>query len=114
MISIFIYIVTTEKPIQALVVQVKKSDRESFKKKVSWGLRQLKLLDAKYQNKVCLIWQKKKMFVFHYSHLKETDSELICITAYCIINQARHCLDDCGALQFCSPPSNIHCINKSS
>ncbi|ELT89930.1 hypothetical protein CAPTEDRAFT_229168 [Capitella teleta] len=43
--------VTTEKPIQALVVQVKKSEKENFKKKFSWGLRQLKVLDAKYQSK---------------------------------------------------------------
>ena len=46
--------VTTEKPIQALVYQVKKLDRgdNSFKKKLSWGLRELKFLDAKDASKV--------------------------------------------------------------
>ena len=46
--------VTTEKPIQASLYQVKKAEKErgGFKKKLSWPLRQLKLFDAKYINKV--------------------------------------------------------------
>jgi len=46
--------VTTEKPVQASLYQVKKAEkeREGFKKKMSWPLRQLKLFDAKYINKV--------------------------------------------------------------
>jgi len=49
-----IYVVTTEKPVQASLYQVKKAEkeREGFKKKTSWLLRQLKLFDAKYINKV--------------------------------------------------------------
>lgn len=45
--------VTTEKPVQASLYQVKKAEkeREGFKKKMSWALRQLKLFDAKYINK---------------------------------------------------------------
>ena len=40
--------VTTEKPIQAHIYQVKKQDRgDTFKKKLSWSLRELKVLDAK-------------------------------------------------------------------
>lgn len=47
-------VVTTEKPVQASLYQVKKAEkeREGFKKKTSWLLRQLKLFDAKYINKV--------------------------------------------------------------
>ena len=39
---------------QASLYQVKKAEkeREGFKKKTSWLLRQLKLFDAKYINKV--------------------------------------------------------------
>ena len=45
---VLIFIVTTEKPIQAQICQVKKSDRgDSYKKKTSWQLRELKLIDAK-------------------------------------------------------------------
>ena len=46
--------VTTEKPVQACLYQVKKTEKEkdSFKKKASWPLRQLKVFDAKYANKV--------------------------------------------------------------
>lgn len=46
--------VTTEKPVQASLYQVTKKaekEREGFKKKTSWLLRQLKLFDAKYINK---------------------------------------------------------------
>ena len=40
--------VTTEKPIQALIYQVKKADRgDVYKKKTTWALRELKQLDAK-------------------------------------------------------------------
>ena len=40
--------VTTEKPIQAHIYQVKKQDRgDTFKKKLSWALRELKVLDAR-------------------------------------------------------------------
>jgi len=48
--------VTTEKPVQASLYQVKKAEkeREGFKKKMSWPLRQLKLFDAKYINKVSI------------------------------------------------------------
>ena len=43
--------VTTEKPIQALICEVKKSERgDSYKKKLSWALRELRVLDAKYVN----------------------------------------------------------------
>jgi len=40
--------------VQASLYQVKKAEkeREGFKKKTSWLLRQLKLFDAKYINKV--------------------------------------------------------------
>jgi len=48
-------IVTTEKPVQASLYQVKKAEKEGFKKKMSWPLRQLKLFDAKYINKVCML-----------------------------------------------------------
>lgn len=49
--------VTTEKPVQASLYQVKKAEkeREGFKKKMSWPLRQLKQFDAKYINKVSKI-----------------------------------------------------------
>lgn len=57
--------VTTEKPIQALVVQVKKSDRgDSFKRKLSWALRQLKVFDAKYQTKVCLFFLLYALWIY--------------------------------------------------
>jgi len=51
---LLICVVTTEKPVQASLYQVKKAEkeREGFKKKMSWALRQLKLFDAKYINKV--------------------------------------------------------------
>jgi hypothetical protein len=42
-------------PVQAYLCIVKKSEKEkseSFKKKASWPLRQLKVFDAKYSNKV--------------------------------------------------------------
>ena len=45
--------VTTEKPVQACLYQVKKSEKgDTFKKKATWPLRQLKIFDAKYANKV--------------------------------------------------------------
>jgi len=49
--------VTTEMPVQASLYQVKKAEkeREGFKKKMSWPLRQLKLFDAKYINKVSIM-----------------------------------------------------------
>lgn len=44
--------VTTEKPVQATIYQVKKQDKgDAFKKKASWPIRQLKVFDAKYTNK---------------------------------------------------------------
>ena len=41
--------VTTDKPVQAIVCAVKKSDKaeNAFKKKATWPLRELKFLDAK-------------------------------------------------------------------
>lgn len=45
--------VTTEKPIQAHIYQVKKQDRgDTFKKKLSWALRELKVLDARDATRV--------------------------------------------------------------
>lgn len=53
-ISDLFHTVTTEKPIQAKIYQVKKLDRgdNNFKKKCSWGLRELKVLDAKDGSRV--------------------------------------------------------------
>ena len=49
---------------QASLYQVKKAEkeREGFKKKMSWPLRQLKLFDAKYFNKVNRICLSLSMF----------------------------------------------------
>jgi len=56
-ICVMLDVVTTEKPVQASLYQVKKAEkeREGFKKKMSWLLRQLKLFDAKYINKVSMM-----------------------------------------------------------
>ncbi|KAK2160904.1 hypothetical protein LSH36_125g04004 [Paralvinella palmiformis] len=47
--------VTTQKPIQAFIYEVKKSERgESYKKKLCWALRELRVFDAKYvSGKLC-------------------------------------------------------------
>lgn len=52
--SVFVFEVTTEKPVTATIYQVKKQDKgDVFKKKASWPIRQLKVFDAKFTNKVC-------------------------------------------------------------
>ena len=46
-------LVTTEKPIQAMIYEVKRGERgDNFKKKISWAMRDLKVLDAKDSTKV--------------------------------------------------------------
>ena len=54
MFVFYLFAVSTEKPIQAIVCQVKKADRgDTFKKKRTWHLRDIKSVDAKcYNNKV--------------------------------------------------------------
>ena len=48
-VYISVYTVTTQKPIQAFIYEVKKSERgESYKKKLCWALRELRVFDAKY------------------------------------------------------------------
>ena len=45
--------VTIEKPVQVTLYQVKKSDKvDTYKKKLSWPLRQIRLFDAKFSDKV--------------------------------------------------------------
>lgn len=45
--------VSTETPVQARVYQVKKADKtEAYKKKVTWLLRELKVVDGKSSSKV--------------------------------------------------------------
>uniref|UniRef100_A0A6A7G1L6 Exocyst complex component 1-like n=3 Tax=Hirondellea gigas TaxID=1518452 RepID=A0A6A7G1L6_9CRUS len=44
-------VITKEKPVNALIHQVKKTDKESFKKKNSWHLRDLLVVDGKDENK---------------------------------------------------------------
>ncbi len=53
-VSICVVSVTQEKPIQALIYQVKKTEKgdNNFKKKLAWALRELKILDAKDASKV--------------------------------------------------------------
>lgn len=46
--------VTIDSPIQAHIYQLKKTDKgDSYKKKLSWLLRELKVVDGKDINKVC-------------------------------------------------------------
>lgn len=52
-ILIFVVVVSTETPVQARVYQVKKADKtEAYKKKVTWLLRELKVVDGKSSSKV--------------------------------------------------------------
>lgn len=62
----FLLVVTTEKPVQACLYQVKKTEKEKgevFKKKASWPLRQLKVFDAKYSKKVPVLYS---YFYLHF------------------------------------------------
>ena len=47
--------VTTVKPETVSVYQVKKTDKDTYKKKASWRLRDLKIVDGKDGAKVCNI-----------------------------------------------------------
>lgn len=52
-LDMFVISVTNEKPVQVTLYQVKKSDKvDSYKKKLSWPLRQIRLFDAKFSDKV--------------------------------------------------------------
>lgn len=55
--NIVLFIVTTEKPVQTYIYQVKKSEKgdNNFKKKLQWSLRELKFIDGKDARKVCSI-----------------------------------------------------------
>lgn len=57
--------VTTEKPIQANICEVKKSERgDIFKKKLSWALRELRFVDARYsQNKASGALRRTKEYI---------------------------------------------------
>ena len=49
----FLSSVTTVKPETVSVYQVKKTDKDTYKKKASWRLRDLKIVDGKDGTKVC-------------------------------------------------------------
>ena len=54
--SLVFNLVTTEKPIQAKIYQVKQSEKVEnlFKKKTQWELRELKVLDGKDSTRVSI------------------------------------------------------------
>lgn len=45
--------VTIDKPETVSIYQVKKTDKDTFKKKASWRFRDLKTIDGKDATKVC-------------------------------------------------------------
>lgn len=52
-VSLFCFLVTTERPVQVKVVKVKKSDKGDFyKRQQTWELRDLTVVDAKDASKV--------------------------------------------------------------
>lgn len=54
--EMFSFKVSTETPVQARIYQVKKADKtEAYKKKVTWLLRDLKVVDGKSSSKVSKI-----------------------------------------------------------
>jgi len=75
--------VTTEKPIQAVVYLVKKSERSEnhFKKKSSWPLRELKFLDAKDAGEDISEFdlQFDKLYKWNASSIRERNAFIQCL-----------------------------------
>ena len=76
------------------IYRVQKSDKEVFKKKQTWPLSDLKVVDGKSEHEVCIhlviYWTPFKKLLFHHkmpflSHLS-LGQELICLNIifFCI------------------------------
>lgn len=77
--------VSTDKPILVTINQVKKSDKDSYKKKTSWPLRDLKLVDGKDEVKATAEFDLhfEKVYKWIASSVSEKNSFIQCLWKYC-------------------------------
>ncbi|GFQ88887.1 exocyst complex component 1 [Trichonephila clavata] len=77
--------VNNEKPSLITICQVKKSDRESYKKKSSWQLRELKLVDGKDENKTTAEFDLhfEKVYKWIANSASEKNSFIKCLWKFC-------------------------------
>lgn len=77
--------VNNEKPSFITVNQVKKSDKEGYKKKYSWQLRELKLVDGKDENKPTAEFDLhfEKPYKWVASSVSDKNSFIKCLWKFC-------------------------------
>ncbi|KAK3099143.1 hypothetical protein FSP39_000104 [Pinctada imbricata] len=78
----FIVALSTETPVQARVYEVKKADKgEVYKKKYSWLLRELKVVDGKSSNKETAEFDLhfEKVYKWNASSVADKDSFISCL-----------------------------------
>ncbi|GIY61293.1 exocyst complex component 1 [Caerostris extrusa] len=77
--------VNNEKPSMITVNQVKKSDKEGYKKKSSWQLRELKLVDGKDENKTTAEFDLhfEKVYKWVANSASEKNSFIKCLWKFC-------------------------------
>lgn len=77
--------VNNEKPSLITVNQVKKSDKEGYKKKSSWQLRELKLVDGKDENKATGEFDLhfEKVYKWVASSVADKNSFIKCLWKFC-------------------------------
>uniref|UniRef100_T1JC86 Exocyst complex component Sec3 PIP2-binding N-terminal domain-containing protein n=1 Tax=Strigamia maritima TaxID=126957 RepID=T1JC86_STRMM len=83
--SVLCIAVTTEKPFAVNIYQVKKSDKDVYKKKCSWTLRQLQEIDGKEEAKDTNEFELKfeKVYKWAASNINERNSFILCLWKTC-------------------------------
>ncbi|KAG1710455.1 Exocyst complex component 1 [Nymphon striatum] len=77
--------VTIEKPIQATIYQVKKSDKDNYKKRLQWPLRELKTVDGKSVTKETAEFDLHfdRCYKWIASSVQERDAFISCLWKLC-------------------------------
>lgn len=78
-------VISTEKPIQVTIYQIKKSDKDTYKKKSAWPLRDLKIVDGKDEFKETAEFdlQFERLYKWIASSTQEKNAFITCLWKLC-------------------------------
>ncbi|EEC10565.1 exocyst complex component sec3, putative, partial [Ixodes scapularis] len=81
--SLLCAVVSTDKPVRVTICQVKSSDRDLYKKKNSWSLRDLRLVDARKEDTAEFDLHFDKVYKWQAVSVQERNDFLRCLYRLC-------------------------------
>lgn len=81
--SLLCAVVSTDKPVRVTICQVKSSDKDLYKKKNSWALRDLRLVDARKEDSAEFDLHFDKVYKWQAVNVQERNDFLRCLYRLC-------------------------------